>query len=140
MFNLRRNLLAAALLFAVTPVLIPAQAPKAQASKPAAATAAAAAPLRVGEGALVDRVEVAIRHGAAASLKDIDPAAFTNDSGFKDHRLSPSFRLEIASIRAAPRSLADGPAKCHLKCHAVRHRSASRDRSARRRRAGRTVH
>jgi len=45
MFNLRRKLLAAALVFAVTPAFALAQAPK-----PAAATAAAAAPLKAFPG------------------------------------------------------------------------------------------
>ena len=58
----------------------------------------------------------------AGTTKNGEGRHIGRGGGFQDHRHSPSFRLKIARIRAVPGSLAHGPAKCHLKCHAVRHR------------------
>jgi competence protein ComEA len=71
MSNLRRKLLAAALLFAVTPVLTPAQAPK-----PAAATTAAAAPLDINT-ATADQLKAFPGIGDAYSKRIIDGRPYT---------------------------------------------------------------
>ncbi|HEY2039828.1 MAG TPA: helix-hairpin-helix domain-containing protein [Edaphobacter sp.] len=76
MFDLRRKLLAAALLFSVTPVLTPAQAPKAQTSKPAAATAATAAPLDINT-ATPDQLKAFPGIGDAYSKRIIDGRPYT---------------------------------------------------------------
>src|SRR5215470_8366487 len=72
MFNFRHKLLAAALLFGVTPVFTPAQAPK-----PAAATAApAAAPLDINT-ATADQLKAIPGIGDAYSKRIIDGRPYT---------------------------------------------------------------
>ena len=71
MSNLRRKLLAAALLFAVTPVFTPAQT-----SKPAAAPAAAAAPLDINT-ATADQLKAFPGIGDANSKRIIDGRPYT---------------------------------------------------------------
>jgi competence protein ComEA len=71
MFNLRRKLFAAALLFAVAPVFTVAQAPKAT-----AATAAAAAPLDINT-ATPDQLKAFPGIGDAYSKRIIDGRPYT---------------------------------------------------------------
>jgi len=71
MFNVRRKLLAAALLFAVTPLFSSAQAPK-----PAAATAAAAAPLDINT-ATADQLKAFPGIGDAYAKRIIDGRPYT---------------------------------------------------------------
>jgi hypothetical protein len=49
---------------------------------------------------------------------------YKKSCGFQDHRHSPSFRFEIAGIRAVPRSSARRVARCHRTCPRRRARRA----------------
>jgi DNA uptake protein ComE-like DNA-binding protein len=73
MFNLRRKLLAATLLFAVTPIFIVAQNPKPAADKPAAATAA---PLDINT-ATAEQLKAFPGIGDAYSKRIIDGRPYT---------------------------------------------------------------
>jgi len=65
--------------------------------------------------------------------------AVPKGGGFQDHRHSPSFRLEIARIRAVPRSSAHRAATCHRTCHPLPGRFRSMLIPLRRRRPGRAA-
>jgi competence protein ComEA len=84
MFNLRRKLLAAALLFAVAPIVNLAQAPK-----PAAAAAATTAPLDINT-ATADQLKAFPGIGDAYSKRIIDGRPYTAKNQLVTRGILPS--------------------------------------------------